>query len=108
MSAHDHRRIPVETIARLALRRFGAQTPYLAVLQIDPVHLALLAFGVECVAIRRVEQYIKAVAACERSPITIANPFLALHAAGSDPVFVVLKATRDSEVWLRLVERDPI
>src|SRR5215813_9561697 len=103
MPAHDHRGIPVEAIARLALRRFRPQTPYLAILQIDPVHFALLTFGVERVGTRRVEQHIKAIAACKRSPITIANLFLALHTAGSHPVFVVLKPTRDSEVWLRVI-----
>jgi hypothetical protein len=51
-------------------------------LQVDPVHFALLAFGVKRVAIRWVEQHVKAVATCERNPVTIANPFLALHALG--------------------------
>jgi hypothetical protein len=55
MPAHDHRRIPVETITRLAFSRFGAQAPYFAVLQINPVYFALLAFGVERVAISGIE-----------------------------------------------------
>src|SRR4029453_12711171 len=98
MPAYNHWRIPIEAIARLPFRRFRAQAPYLAVLQIDPVHFALLAFGIKRVAIRWVEQHIKPVATCERSPVTIANSFLALHAAGSHPVFVVLKAARNSEI----------
>ena len=108
MPAHDHRRIPVKTITRLAFSRFGAQAPYFAVLQIDPVYFALLALSVKRVAISGVEQHIKTVAARKRSPVTIANPFLALHTAGSHPVFIVLKTTSDSEVRLRVVERDSI
>src|SRR5207237_6833103 len=108
MPAHDHRRIPVKTITRLAFSRFGAQTPHFAVLQIDPVYFALLAFSVKRVAIGGIEQHIKAVAARERSPVTIANPFLALHTAGSHPVFIVLKTACDSDVRLRVIERDSI
>src|SRR5204863_7270302 len=78
MPAHDHRRIPVKTITRLAFSRFGAQTPYFTILQIDPVYFALLTLSIKHVAIGGIEQHIKAVAARKRSPVTIANPFLAL------------------------------
>ena len=108
MPAHDHRRIPVEAITRLSLRRFGTQTPYLAILQIDPVHFALLTFGVKGVVVRGIEQHIKTVTTRERNPVTIANPFFALHRAGSHPILIVLKAARYSEIRLSIVERDSI
>src|SRR5205809_6979284 len=108
MPAHDHRRIPVKTITRLAFSRFGAQAAYFAVLQIDPVYFALLALNVKRVAISGVAQHIKAVAARKRSPVTIPNPFLALHTAGSHPVLIVLKTTCDAEVRTRVSERDSI
>ena len=93
---------------RLAFSRLRTQTPYLAILEIDPVHFALLTFGVKRVAIRWVEQYVKSVATGESSPVTIANRFLALHSAGSHPVFIVLKAARDSEIRFRVVKRDSV
>src|SRR4051812_26041297 len=108
MPAHDHWRIPVKTITRLAFSGFGAQTPYFAVLQVDPVDFALLTFGVKRIVLGRIKEHIKSVAARKRSPVAIANSLLALHTTGSHPVFVVLKTTRDSKVGLRVVERDSI
>src|SRR5262245_13898407 len=98
----------MEAITRLTLSRLGTQTAYLAISQIDPMNLALLAFRIKGVAIGRIEQDIKAVAAGKRGPIAVTNTFLTLHSARSNPVLVVLKAARNSEIRFRVVERDPI
>src|SRR5437773_7058129 len=108
MPAHYHWRTPVEAIAWLPFSRLGTQTTYLAISQIDPVHFALLALSIKCVAIGWIEQDIKTVPAGKRSPIAVANALFALHAAWSNPVLVILKAARDSEIRLRVVEGDPI
>src|SRR5205085_11450513 len=76
--------------------------------QIESLYVALLAISIRRVVIGGIEEQIKTVAARKRSPVTIANRFLALHATGSHTVFIVLKTTSDSEVRLRVVERDSI
>src|SRR5205814_9510181 len=97
-----------KTISRLRFRRLGSQTAQFAISQIDPVHFTLLAFRVKRVAISWIEQDIETVTTRKRGPITVANALLTLHAARSHPIFVVLKATRNSEIRFRVVERDPI
>src|SRR5206468_12601299 len=96
MTAADQRRIPMKPIFRLAFRWFGPQPEQLAVAEIDPVHFTLLTFRVKHVAIVWIEHDVKTVAASERRPIGITNSFLARHRAGSNPVFVILKAARDA------------
>ena len=98
VTAADQRRIPMEPIFRLAFRWFGPQPPQLAVAEIDPVHLALLALSIKRVAIGWIEQNVKAVAAGESGPVAVANSFLTLDATWPDPVLVVLKAARDAVV----------
>src|SRR5438309_423893 len=72
------------------------------------MHFAALAFGVERVAIVRIEYDVKSIAAGQTGPVRIANSFFAKNAAGADPVFVVLQAASDAEIRFRVVERDPI
>src|SRR5262249_23501414 len=98
----------MEAITRLTFGRLGTQTAYLAISQIDPVDFALLAFRIKGVPIGRIEQDIKAVATGKRAPIAVANTFLTLYSARSNPVLVVLKAARNSEIRFRVVERNPI
>src|SRR6266446_4093829 len=108
MPASNQRRVPMKPISRRAFRRLRPQAAELAIAQIDPVDFTLLAFRIKGVAIVRIENNIKAVAAGERSPIGITNSFLGQHGARSDPVLVVLKSAGDSEVRLRVVKSDPI
>src|SRR5438270_3979806 len=98
----------MKPVTRRAFSWLRPQTPQLAVTQIDPVHFPTLTLGVKRVAIGRIEQNIKPVAAGERGPIRIANQLFALHAARPDPVLVVLQSARDPEVRFRIVETDPI
>src|SRR5206468_466453 len=98
----------MEAIARLTFGWLGTQTAYLAISQIDPMDFALLTFRIKGVAIGRIEQDIKAVPTSQRGPIAVANAFLALDSARSHPVFVILKATCNSEIRFRVVERNPI
>src|SRR5215510_6842236 len=98
----------MKALGRLTFGRLGTQTPYLAISQIDPMDFALLTFRIESVAIGGIEQDIKAVATGKGGPIAVPNAFLALDSARSHPVFVVLKAARNSEIWFRVVERNPI
>src|SRR2546429_3719022 len=72
------------------------------------MHFAALAFGIERVAIVRIEYDVKSIAAGQTGPVRIANSFFAQNAARSDPVFVVLQPAGNAEVWFRVVERDPI
>src|SRR6266404_1153323 len=72
------------------------------------VHFAALTFRVKRVAVGRIEQNIKTVAAGERDPIRVTNSFLARHAARPDPVLVVLKSARDAEVRFGIVQCDPV
>ena len=98
----------MKPISRRAFCRLRPQAAEFAIAQIDPVDFTLLAFRIKGVAIVRIENNIKAVAAGERSPIGITNSFLGRHGARSDPVLVVLKSAGDSEVRLRVVKSDPI
>src|SRR5262245_46978184 len=98
----------MESITRLPFGGLGTQTAYLAISQIDPVDFALLTFCIENVAIPGIEQHVKAIATRERSPIAVANSFLALHSARSYPVLIVLKAARNSEIRFRVVQRNSI
>ena len=82
--AADERRVPVKTVTFLAFRGFRAQIALFAGAKIDPVNETFLAFGVENVAIGRIENDIKSVAALERRPIGIANTFFARHLARPD------------------------
>src|SRR6266487_2877986 len=108
MPASNQRRVPMKPISRRAFRRLRPQAAELAIAQIDPVDFTLLAFRIKGVAIVRIENNIKAVAAGERSPIGITNSFLGRHGARPDPVLVVLKSAGDAEVRLRVVKSDPI
>ena len=98
----------MEAITRLTFGWLRTQTADLAISQIDPMHFTLLTFCIKGVAIGRIEQDVKAVATRKRGPIAIANTFLALHSARSNPVLVVLKAASNSEIRFRVVERNPI
>ena len=98
----------MEAIARLTFGWFGSQTAYLAISQINPMNFALLTFRIKGVAIGWIEQDIKAVATGKCGPIAVANSFLTLDSTRSHPIFVVLKAARNSEIWFRVVERNPI
>src|SRR5262245_63744811 len=98
----------MKAVARLTFGGLGTQTPYLAISQIDPMDFALLALRIKDVAIGRIEQDIKTVATGKGGPIAVPNAFLALNSARSHPVFVVLKAARNSEIRFRVVERNPI
>src|ERR1700745_855983 len=98
----------MEAITRLAFGWLGTQTAYLAISQIDPMDFALLTFRIKGVAIGRIEQDIKAVATGKRGPVAVANTLLTLHSARSNPVLVILKAARNSEIRFRVVERNPI
>jgi hypothetical protein len=53
----------METIALLTFGRLGTQTAYFAISQIDPMDFALLTFRIKGVAIGRIKEDIKAVAA---------------------------------------------
>src|SRR6266540_658064 len=98
----------MESIFRLALVRLRAQLTQFAIAQIDPMHFALLAFCVKHVAIGRIEYDIKTVAAGQADPIRVADSFLALHAAGTNPILIVLKSAGDAEVRFRIVQGDPV
>src|SRR4029450_6173629 len=98
----------MEAITRLTFRWLGTQTPYFAISQIDPMDFALLTFRIKCVAIGRIKQDVKAVATGKRGPIAVANTFLTLHSARANPVLVVLETARNSEIRLRVVERNSI
>src|SRR5437773_1715836 len=108
MPAAEQRRIPMKTITRLTFRRLGAQIALLTRAKIDPMNEALLAFGVENVAISRIENDVEAVAAGKRDPIAITNSFFAWHLTWANEIFVVLQATGDAVERLRIVERDAI
>src|SRR6266699_413324 len=98
----------MEAIFRLPFGWLGTQTAHLAISQIDPVHFTLLALRIKRVVIGWIEQDIKPVASGKRGPIAVANAFLTLHAAQSNPVLVILKTARNSEIRFRVVERNPI
>src|SRR5262249_33372709 len=92
----------------LAFGWLGTQPTYFAISQIDPVHFAALAFRVERIVIGRIEQDVKTVPASKRGPITVANTFLTLDSAPSNPVFVILTTARTSAIRCRVVEPHPI
>ena len=98
----------MKAIPRPTFGRLRSQTAQLAVAKIDAVHLALLALSIKRVAIGWIEQNVKTVATGESGPVAVANGFLTLDATWPDPVLVVLKSTRDPEVWFRIVQRDPV
>src|SRR5450432_580823 len=108
MPAADERRVPVETVTLLAFRRLGAQVALLAGAEINAVDVALLTLRVENVAIRRIENDVKSIAALECGPIGITDAFLARHLARADKTFVVLQAAGDPVKRLRGVERDAV
>src|SRR4029453_9722382 len=98
----------MEPIFRLALVRLRAQLTQFAIAQIDSMHFAFLAFRVKDVAIGRIKYDIKTVATGGADPIRVADAFLALHAAGTDPILIVLKSAGDAEVRFRIVQGDSI
>src|SRR4029453_19029892 len=98
----------MEPIFWLALVRLRAQLPQFAIAQIDPMNFAFLAFRVKDVAIGRIKYNIKTVAAGQADPIRVADSFLALHAAGTNPILIVLKSAGDAEVRFRIVQGDSI
>src|SRR6266567_4590478 len=98
----------MKPISRRAFGRLRSQVAELAIAQIDPVHFTLLAFRIKGIAVVRIEYDVESVAAGERSPIRIANSFLARHSARPDPVLVVLKSAGNAEVRLRVVKSDSI
>src|SRR6266511_2239960 len=98
----------MEPIFGLALVRLRAQPTQFTIAQIDPMHFAFLALRVKEIAIGRIEYDIKAVAAGQADPIRVADSFLALHAAGADPILIVLKSAGDAEVRFRIVQGDPV
>ena len=106
--AADERRVPVKTVTLLAFRRFRPQVAHFTGAQIDPMNEAFLAFGVKNIAIGRIEHDIKSIAALERDPIGITNPFFARHLARADKILVVLQSAGDSVKRLRVVERDAV
>src|SRR5882724_13617317 len=69
---------------------------------------ALLTFRIKGVAIGWIEQDIKAVATGKCGPIAVANSFLTLDSTRSHPIFIVLKAARNSEIRFRVIKRNPI
>ena len=98
----------MEPIFRLALMRLRAQLTQFAIAQIDPMHESLLTFRVKEIAIGWIEYDIEAIAAGQADPIRVADPFLALHAAGTNPILIVLKSAGDAEVRFRIVQRDTV
>src|SRR2546429_1325264 len=44
----------------------------------------------------------------QADPIRVADAFLALHPAGTNPIFIVLKSAGDAEVRFRIVQSDPV
>ena len=88
--------------------RLRAQLTQFAIAQIDPMHESFLAFRVKEIAIGRIEYDIKAIAAGQADPIRVADPFLALHAAGTNPILIVLKSAGDAEVRFRIVQGDSV
>ena len=88
--AADERCVPVKTVTFLAFRGFRAQIALFTGAKIDPVNETFLAFGVENVAIGRIENDVKSIAALERDPIGIANTFFARHLARPDKALVIL------------------
>src|SRR5437870_1729142 len=108
MPAADQRRVPMKTITHLTFGRLGAQIALLAGAQVDPMNETFLTFGVENVAISRIKNDIKTVAAGESNPVAVANSFLALHLARANEIFVVLQTAGDVIEWLHVVERDAV
>src|SRR5262249_35081241 len=104
VSTHNHWRIPMETTARLTFRWLRTQTAYFPVAQIDPMYFAALTFRIKRVAIGRIEQDVEAVATGKRGPIAVTKALFTLYSARSDPVFVILKTARNSEIRFRVVE----
>src|SRR4029450_2424173 len=98
----------MEAIFRLALVRLRTQLPQFAIAQIDPMHFAFLTFRVKEIAVGRIEHDIKTVAAGQADPIRVADPFLALHGAGTNPILIVLKSAGDAEVRFRIVQSDSV
>src|ERR1044072_4320880 len=98
----------MKSVTRRAFRRFRTQTTQLAIAQIDPMNFALLTFGVKRVVVGRVKQNIKAVAASKRSPVRVADRFLTLHAARTNPVFIALQTSGDAEIGFRIVQTNPV
>src|SRR6266536_5206874 len=72
------------------------------------MNFALLAVRVIEVAIGRIEHDIKAIATGQGNPIRVADSFLALHAARTDPVLIVLKSASNAEVRFRIVQSEPV
>src|SRR5712691_9484743 len=98
----------METIMRLAFRRFRSELAQLAGAQVEAMHGAALIVAIKRVAIRRIEEHIKSIRAGEWSPVRIANAFLARHGARSHPIAVVLESTRDPICRLRVVQRNSV
>src|SRR6266700_8155670 len=98
----------MEPVFGLAFRRLRAQLTQFAIAKIDPMHFAFLAFRVKEIAIGRIEYDVKTVAAGEADPIRVTDTFLALHAAGTDPVLIVLKSASNAEVRFRIVQSEPV
>src|SRR4029453_3274475 len=98
----------MEPIFWLALVRLRAQLTQFAVAQGDPMHFAFLAFRIKNVAIGRIEYDIKTVAAGQADPIRVADSFLALHGARTNPILIVLKSAGDAEIRFGVVQRDSV
>ena len=90
MTAHDQRRIPMETRRLTSLRRLRFQITQLARTHVEAMNHAILIISVKRVVIARVEHDIKSVCARERHPIAIPNTLFAPGGARSDPIGVVL------------------
>ncbi len=98
----------MEAITLLSLGRLGPQIASFARAQVDPMDETLLAFRIKNIGIRRIEHDLKSVAAFQRSPIGIANPFLARHLARAGKTFIILQSSRNPIIGLRIIHRDPV
>src|SRR4026207_1023918 len=98
----------METRRLASFRRLRLQNAQLAPAHVKSMHYALLVIAIKRVAISRIEQHIKPIGAGEGRPITIADAFLALHCAWTNPVAIILQTTGDPVNRARAVLRDAI
>jgi hypothetical protein len=93
----------METRRLASFRRLRLQNAQLARAHVKSMHYAFLVIAIKRVAISRIEQHIKPIGAGEGRPITIADAFLALHCAWTNPVAIILQTTGDPVNRARVV-----
>src|SRR5207237_7706404 len=98
----------METRRLASFGRLRLQNAQLARAHVKSMHYAFLVIAIKRVAISRIEQHIKPIGTGEGRPITVADAFLALHCAWTNPVAIILQSTCDPINRARVVQRDAV